>query len=189
VSPASANAQLAVAYAAFATGQTNTPRSNREAGWVAMPLQQAMVGGAFRVPIIRGRDFSFADDASAPGVVIINDAMARRYWPNGDPLRDGLIIGRGMRPAYDLEPVRQIVGIVGNVRDTGLRDNPRPAMYVPVAQEPDGVTVANVKLLHSGLDCSNERRAAHGWVAERVTVSRQLQRSTPSVERLDPSSI
>jgi len=101
----------------------------------------------FGVPLIRGRDFSFADDASAPGVVIINEAMARRYWPNGDPLTDRLIIGRGMRPAYDLEPVRQIIGIVGNVRDTGLRENPRPAMYVPVAQEPDGVTVANVKLL------------------------------------------
>jgi predicted lysophospholipase L1 biosynthesis ABC-type transport system permease subunit len=52
-----------------------------------------------------------------------------------------------MRPAYDQEPVRQIVGIVGNIRDTGLRDVARLAMYVPVAQEPDGVTVVNVKLL------------------------------------------
>jgi predicted permease len=101
----------------------------------------------FGIPIVKGRDFSFSDDASAPGVVIINEAMARRYWPNGDPLNDELIIGRGMRPAYDQEPVRRIIGIVGNVRDTGLRDAARPAMYVPMAQEPDGVTVVNVKLL------------------------------------------
>jgi predicted permease len=101
----------------------------------------------FGVPILKGRDFSFADDASAPGVVIINDAMARRYWPTGDPLNDQLIIGRGMRAAYDHEPVRRIIGIVGNVRDTGLRDTARPAMYVPMAQEPDGVTSVNVKLL------------------------------------------
>ena len=101
----------------------------------------------FGIPILRGRDFSFADDASAPGVVIINEAMARRYWPSGDPLNDQLIIGRGMRPAYDQEPVRRIIGIVGNIRDTGLRDAARPAMYVPMAQEPDGVTVVNVKLL------------------------------------------
>jgi predicted permease len=101
----------------------------------------------FGVPILKGRDFSFADDAGAPGVVIINEAMARRYWPNGDPLNDQLIIGRGMRPAYDEEPVRRIIGIVGNIRDTGLRDEARPAMYVPMAQEPDGVTVVNVKLL------------------------------------------
>jgi len=101
----------------------------------------------FRIPILKGRDFTFADNAKAPGVVIINEAMARRYWPNGDPLNDRLLIGRGMRVAYDEEPVRQIIGIVGNVRDTGLRDEARPAMYVPVAQEPDGVTVVNVKLL------------------------------------------
>jgi predicted permease len=99
------------------------------------------------IPILKGRDFSFADDAKAPGAVIINEAMARRFWPNSDPLKDQLIIGRGMRPAYDQEPVRQIIGIVGNIRDTGLRDAARPAMYVPMAQEPDGVTVANVKLL------------------------------------------
>jgi putative ABC transport system permease protein len=101
----------------------------------------------FGIPILKGRDFSFADDANASGVVIINEAMARRYWPTGDPLNDQLIIGRGMRPAYDQEPVRRIIGIVGNVRDTGLRDAARPAMYVPMAQEPDGVTVVNVKLL------------------------------------------
>ena len=101
----------------------------------------------FGIPILRGRDFSFADDANAPGVVIINEAMARRYWPTGDPLTDQLIIGRGMRAAYDEEPVRRIIGIVGNVRDTGLRDAARPAMYVPMAQEPDGVTSVNVKLL------------------------------------------
>ena len=43
--------------------------------------------------------------------------------------------------------MRRIIGIVGNVRDTGLRDAARPAMYVPMAQEPDGVTAVNVKLL------------------------------------------
>jgi len=101
----------------------------------------------FGIPILKGRDFSFADDGDAPGVVIINEAMARRYWPTADPLNDQLVIGRGMRPAYDEEPVRRIIGIVGNVRDTGLRDAARPAMYVPMAQEPDGVTSVNVKLL------------------------------------------
>ena len=101
----------------------------------------------FGIPILKGRDFSFGDDANAQGVVIINEAMARRYWPAGDPLNDQLIIGRGMRAAYDEEPVRRIIGIVGNVRDTGLRDKARPAMYVPMAQEPDGVTSVNVKLL------------------------------------------
>ena len=101
----------------------------------------------FQVPVLRGRDFSIQDDAGSPGVAIINEAMARLYWPTGDPLNDRLIIGRGMRPAYDQDPVRQIIGIVGDVRDTRLTQNARPAMYVPMAQVPDGVTAPNVRLL------------------------------------------
>jgi putative ABC transport system permease protein len=102
---------------------------------------------AFRIPILRGRDFTDRDNAGAPGVVIINQEMARRFWPTGDPLTDRLIVGRGMRPEYDQDPVRQIIGIVGDVRDTGLARVPRPAMYVPMAQVPDGVTALNVRLL------------------------------------------
>jgi len=100
-----------------------------------------------RIPVVRGRDFTDADAAGAAAVAIINQEMARRFWPTGDPLGDRLIIGRGMRPEYDQEPPRQIVGIVGNVRDTGLTRAARPAMYVPAAQEPDAVTALNVRLL------------------------------------------
>jgi len=101
----------------------------------------------FRIPILRGRDFDDGDTVGSPGVVIINQEMARRFWPSSDPLNDRLIIGRGMRPEYDQDPVRQIVGIVGDVRDTALNRSPRPAMYVPTAQVPDGVTILNVRLL------------------------------------------
>jgi predicted permease len=102
---------------------------------------------ALKIPILRGRDFTDGDTAAAPGVVIINQEMARRFWPSSDPIGERLIIGKGMRPEYDDEPERQIVGIVGNVRDTALTRPPRPAMYVPMAQEPDGVTRLNVRLL------------------------------------------
>jgi predicted permease len=102
---------------------------------------------AFNIPLIRGRTFTDRDDAGAPGVVIINAAMARRFWPNDDPLNGQLIVGRSMRPEYKEDPVRQIIGIVGDVRDQGLNRPPRPAMYVPIAQVPDGVTMLNVRLL------------------------------------------
>jgi len=101
----------------------------------------------FRIPLLRGRDFSERDDAGAPGVVIINQELARRFWPTGDPLNEHLIIGRGVRPDYEADPIRQIIGVVGDVRDLALTRSPRPAMYVPVAQVPDGVTVLNVRLL------------------------------------------
>jgi len=101
----------------------------------------------FKIPMLRGRDFTTSDDAAAPGVVIINQAMAERFWPNSDPIGQTLLVGRTMRPEYIEDPIRQIIGVVGNVRDTALARPPRPEMYVPVAQVPDGVTALNVRLL------------------------------------------
>ena len=114
------------------------------AGWTFVAPEYF---GVLEIPIVRGRDFTDRGTAGSPGVVIINQEMARRFWPTGDPLNDHLIIGKGMRREYDDEPLRRIVGIVGNVRDTGLTRPARPAMYVPIAQEPDGVTALNVRLL------------------------------------------
>ena len=102
---------------------------------------------AFKIPLLRGRPFNAADDAGAPGVVIINEAMARRFWPNSDPLNDRLIIGRAIRPEYNQDPPRRIVGIVGDIRDAGLKSNPRPAMYVPISQLPDSINALNLRLL------------------------------------------
>jgi len=101
----------------------------------------------FHIPVLRGRAFTERDVAGAPGVVIINQAMARLLWPKSDPLNNRLIIGRGMRPEYDKDSARQIIGIVGDVRDTVLRQPPRPAMYVPIAQLPDGINIINLRLL------------------------------------------
>jgi len=113
---------------------------------------------AFHIPVRRGRVFNERDVAGAPGVVIINETMARRYWPKGDPLNDRLIIGKGVRPEYDADSPRQIVGIVGDIRDSRLEAVPRPAMYVPIAQLPDGINALNFRLLpiawivHAGVD-------------------------------------
>jgi putative ABC transport system permease protein len=91
---------------------------------------------AFKIPIVRGRSFTYQDSAGAPGVVIISQQMARRYWPDSDPLGARITIGRGMRPDFD-EPPREIIGIAGDVRDGGLNRDPGPIMYVPWAQLPD----------------------------------------------------
>jgi putative ABC transport system permease protein len=93
---------------------------------------------AFKIPLLRGRAFSEQDDRAAPGVVIINQAMVRRYWPNGDPLKERIRIGAG-GPAF-AEPPRQIVGVVGDTRDAGISSDPFPTMYIPIAQMPDAQT-------------------------------------------------
>jgi predicted permease len=91
---------------------------------------------AFKIPLIRGRDFTDRDAGGAPGVVIINQAMADRYWPKGNPLADTMTIGRGLGRGME-DPPRQIIGVAGDVRDGGLNRDPQPIMYVPWAQLPD----------------------------------------------------
>jgi len=103
----------------------------------------------FKIPLLRGRDFTERDGVGAPGVVIINQAMARQYWPDGDPLRDQILIGKGMGPAF-VEPPRQIIGVVGDIRDGSLSDEPQPTMYTPSAQMTDGVTALNARIASLG---------------------------------------
>ena len=99
----------------------------------------------FKVPVVRGRNFTERDNGSAPGVVIINEAMARQFWPKGDPLNDRIEIGPGMGPVF-AEPSRQVIGIVGDTRDGGLNQDPGPTMYIPVEQMPDNVTKLNSRI-------------------------------------------
>lgn len=91
---------------------------------------------AFKVPVVRGRGFEDRDGAGAPGVVVINQAMAKQYWPDSEPLGERITIGKGLGPLFE-EPARQIVGIVGDIRDGGLNRDPQPTMYIPWAQLPD----------------------------------------------------
>ncbi len=100
---------------------------------------------AFEILLLRGRAFTEQDNGAAPGVVIINQAMARQYWPNGDPLKDRIQIGAG-GPAF-AEPPRQIVGVVGDTRDAGISRDPFPTMYIPIAQMPDAQTVLNSRVV------------------------------------------
>src|SRR5206468_1025990 len=68
----------------------------------------------FRIHVIRGRSFTQRDNHAGPPVVIINEAMARRFWPKGDPLQDRILIGKGVMPALQDEQPRQVIGIVSD---------------------------------------------------------------------------
>ncbi|MGH9835293.1 MAG: ABC transporter permease, partial [Blastocatellia bacterium] len=86
------------------------------------------------IPLIKGRDFTEGDHAQAPGVVIISEAMARRYWPNEDP------IGKRLKESGSGNPWVSIVGVAGEVKYRGLPQNPNadPDVYFPLMQRPTG---------------------------------------------------
>jgi putative ABC transport system permease protein len=90
-----------------------------------------------RVTLVRGREFDWSDDAGAPRVVIVNQALADKYFPGADPLGKRVTFER----VADAESRwRQIVGVVANVRDETLALEEVPTIYAPTLQE-DGSSI------------------------------------------------
>jgi putative ABC transport system permease protein len=86
-----------------------------------------------RIPIVQGRDFDARDHADAAPVVIVNETMAKRYWPGVSPL--------GRRMAFGIEHEDEpqwltVVGVVGDVRQIGLDRAVRPQTFLPLPQAP-----------------------------------------------------
>jgi predicted permease len=79
------------------------------------------------IPLVRGRDFTAHDVDTSSRVVIINEASARRYWPNEDPIGQRISIG-------ETGEWREIIGLVGDTRHEGLDADADPAAYLPQRQ-------------------------------------------------------
>jgi predicted permease len=106
------------------------------AAWPAGVQPFVAVGSAsedyfrtMRIVLRAGRSFTTADRDSAPNVVVISESMARRFWPNGGAI-GALIQLAGRTDA----PWRQVVGIVGDVRNDRARREPEPMLYLPLRQ-------------------------------------------------------
>jgi putative ABC transport system permease protein len=83
----------------------------------------------FKIPTQMGRTFTERDTFNSAKIAVINRAMAKKYWKNENPIGQVMTIGKGLGPLED-QP-REIVGIVGDVRETGAADNDVSVMYVP----------------------------------------------------------
>jgi predicted permease len=96
----------------------------------------------FKIPLQRGRDFTEHDDGSAPGVVIINEALAKKFWPKQDPIGQQVLIGKGVGPQFTEAP-RVVIGVMADFHSGGLNNDPYQLMMVPTAQVADGMTALN----------------------------------------------
>ena len=84
-----------------------------------------------RIPLLRGRSFAESDDSKHPRVVVIDQTLAREYFGDVNPLGKHVILPFGSR-----EP-RQVIGVVGAVRDSSLSGDPEATIYFPFMQGPD----------------------------------------------------
>src|SRR5262249_31248331 len=85
---------------------------------------------AMGVSLLQGREFTPTDNENALPVTVINETMAKKYWPNENP------IGRRIRETSNEQMWREIVGVVASVRHRSKSVPPTPEMFVPWAQTP-----------------------------------------------------
>ena len=100
----------------------------------------------FKIPVKHGRTFNARDTSTSTPVVVINEAMAKQFWPKSDPMSDRIIVGKGVMPAFSTEGERQIVGVVADIKSNGLDSDPQPQMFIAQAQVPDAANALNVSL-------------------------------------------
>ena len=105
--------------------------------WPSVHL--AIIAGSYfealRTPIRRGRVFDERDRANVPPVIVINEAFARRHFPNESPIGRRLMV---RFPRMDDRAMREIVGVVADMRHEGLHAAPQPSVFIPHAQLPFG---------------------------------------------------
>ncbi|PYK52639.1 MAG: hypothetical protein DME48_14695 [Verrucomicrobia bacterium] len=92
---------------------------------------------ALQTPLIKGRFFTEADNADAPRVIIVNQAFAKKFLPNGDVVSKRITFDNPKKNPKWIT----IVGVIGDMRHFGLDVEPKPEMYVPFAQEPYFTTI------------------------------------------------
>jgi len=122
------------------------PAGERSTGGASWMYVSASYFKALEIPLRRGRLFNDRDTAGSPSVVIVNESFAKKYWPKKDALGERIEIGKGMGPDFAEGP-REIVGVIGDVKEGGL-GNPAPeVMYIPLAQVKDSFTSLNNQII------------------------------------------
>lgn len=127
----------------------NRPLTGNFHARAGMPTISPEYFDVFKIPIIQGRKFTNRDIAGAPKVVIVNQAMARQFWPGGGAVGAQLSLGSKTSTESSTKPeLLEIVGIAGDVRERTDRagDPPGNTIFIPLPQNSDGFTAYTVRL-------------------------------------------
>jgi predicted permease len=108
------------------------------------------------IPLLRGRAFDVTDDPTAPHVFVVNEAFAKRFFPNED------VVGQAIRVGWGRDPktvANDIIGVVGSVRGEELGEDPLPTVYASYAQYPAQVVTLLVRTSASPASLAGSVRA------------------------------
>jgi putative ABC transport system permease protein len=93
------------------------------------------VFSVMKIPLLKGRYLDEHDNEGAPWVIVVNEALARKFFPNEDPIGQQILLRYDPYPVDEARP-RQIVGVVGNVKHFGVGEEAPPFVYAPFVQQP-----------------------------------------------------
>ena len=116
----------------FFTTASTPPKDPRDAKDADFRVTAGDYFKTMGMPLLEGRLFTEADRIKGPGVIIVDQPFARRYFPSADPVGKHLLVYEGTEGYVSCE----VVGVVGGVRHISLQRSPRPTMYLPYAQFP-----------------------------------------------------
>jgi macrolide transport system ATP-binding/permease protein len=134
-----------------------TPPAGQTAPVVSNNVVSPGYFATMRMSLVRGRTFTDANDEKAPRVAIVNEAMAKRFWPNEDP------VGRSFADATDSTQSYQVVGLVKNSATFSIFELDVPYFYVPLAQ--NYVSIQTLQIRTAG-DPSSMAAEAQKEIAE-----------------------
>ena len=123
------------------------PGTDTGVGWAQHRGNSPGYFQAMQIPLRRGRLFTAYDRADSLPVVIINEAAAARFWPNSNPIGQRITLGQPDLPSLADPSPREIIGVVGDVREVALGERPSPTVYVPLSQQNDALAALVVRLL------------------------------------------
>jgi putative ABC transport system permease protein len=113
------------------------------------------------IALIAGRTFTSRDDANAPRVVAVNQALAQRYWPGQNPVGQRVLL-----PAASGPVPHEVVGVVGDIRAAGLEEPVEGELYLPIAQNPSAILGIVLKTNLEPASLAGQLRAAV-WSVDR----------------------
>lgn len=127
---------------------------------------------AMRIPLVQGKSFSDRDRAETRPVAIVNETLARRWWPQGSPLGNFVAVGKELGQQFSDQP-RVVIGVAADIRQSGLDRPAPPTIFIPVQQAPDKITAFVNKLFLTSIVVRT---------ANRTDVSKQIRNAVISAD-------